>query len=143
MSSELNGINFRQESKNETGDYQKKLLSEIYQKMAEEGFKGNIVLDECCLNWELPNGIILKIDLNLPMNEGYIAVFYSDGKKEISLTHWHPSIDEIYKDLFSINDGNVFWVVKKKTLFKALPVMIDKYRWEKFSVKKRTKFKIL
>lgn len=122
---------------------EKEIACRLYQRMMDEKFIGHIVLSDDELIWKLPNGILIKVYLNLPMHEGYIATFYIDVKKEVTLTHWHPSIDEIYIDLLDINIGNTFWVVKKKKVFKALPMIMEKKQWESFSDKKRRRYEVL
>jgi len=122
---------------------EKEIARRLYQRMMDEKFIGHVVLSDDELIWKLPNGILIKVYLNLHMHEGYIATFYTDGKREVTLTHWHPSIDEIYIDLLDINIGNTFWVVKKKKVFKALPMIMEKKQWESFSDKKRRRYEML
>ena len=139
----LDELDFRHKTKEEIDNYQKQFLSDLYQKMLDDKFVGHITLQDDCLMRELPNGILYKIYLNLVIQEGYIEALYHSGNQEKSLTHWHPSLDEIYKDLLSINTGNIFWVMKKKRFFKELPMMIERQQWEKLSEKKRKQYEIL
>lgn len=136
-------MNLRLKTKEEIDNYQKEFLAELCQKILDEQFRGQITRHDDRIEWELPNGIIYKIYLNLVMQEGYIEACYLKENQEKFLTHWHPDIDELYKDLISINTGNVFWVVKKKRFFKDSPIMMEKQQWDMLSDKKRKHYIVL
>lgn len=119
-------------------------VDELYKKMINEKFIGQLSVQKDWLIWNLPNKIIIKIALDCnPLREGCIDTYYFDDKKEYNLTHWHPMEEEVYKDLMEINVGQVFWVKKKKSIFRNPPLIMDKSKWETFSEKKRRKYIIL
>lgn len=143
MNSSSNKSDFRYKSKEERDKYIEAYLTELYDNMTKESFLGQRSLDRGWLIWKLPNEMVIKTTINIPPLEGYIVVYYFNGITEISLTHWHPAIEDVYEDLQKINIGDVFWIIKKKSLFKTLPMIIEKSRWERFSERKRNKYTIL
>lgn len=121
-------------------------INELYKKMTDDGFTGELSIEDDWLIWKLPNRIIIKTALNNHPGEGYIEISYFNGKKESSLTHWHPFEDEIYKDLLDINSGQTFWVRKKSNIFNysfRSIITIDKCYWDKLSEKRRNKYDIV
>lgn len=117
--------------------------SELYEKMTSDQFTGKISVENDNLIWMLPNGITLKIIVDNQPQEGYIAVYYKDDKRKAQLTHWHPMEDEIYRDLYDINTGQIFWVKKKRCFFKEHPLFMDKSEWERYSEKRKSKYVVL
>ena len=118
-------------------------VTELYEKMISEHFAGQLEIESGLLVWTLPNGIVIKTIVENQPQEGYILVCYWNGKRETGLTHWHPMEDEIYKDLYDINIGQIFWVKKKRTFFTSSPLFMHKSIWEKFSDKRKNKYIIL
>lgn len=116
-------------------------VMELYEKMDSEHFTGLLEIEKDALIWKLPNGIVLKVFIEKLYGEGYIEVHCPDYKKRAEGTHWHPTADEIYRDLCGINTGQTFWVKKKKGF--AGPLIMDKCEWEKYSEKKKNKYVIL
>lgn len=118
---------------------------ELYEKMISEQFTGQMTLGEVWLVWKLPNGIIVKISFDPLHPETYLGTSYCpNGKLEIPLTHWHPYIEEVYRDLSEINSGQIFWVKKKRKLSRLIcpdyPIIMFKNEWEKFSEKKKSRY---
>lgn len=133
-------------SKNSVTDMEfkaKQKILELYQRMIDENFMGEISLEDEWVIWRLDNGVIVKIAINYPVFEGYIATYFIEGKKEIQLTHWHPEIDEIFKDLLEINTGEVFWVRKKKCVFSNFPMIAYRKEWDKFSERKKNRYVVI
>lgn len=118
-------------------------VEDLYNRMITENFIGEISFENEWLTWTLPNGIVIGVAVNNQQHEGYIDTKYFDGQKNITLTHWHPMEDEIYSDLSAINDGEAFWIVKKKSVLKSLPQIIDKSEWQRLDEKSKCKFTIL
>ena len=117
---------------------------DLYEKMVKEKFIGQLSFDENLLLWSLPNGITINIVINNQPHEGYIDTYYTINGKKCSLTHWHPMEDEIYQDLTDINNGQTFWIIKKrKFIFEPLPIIIEKEEYKSFSEKKKKRYFIL
>lgn len=118
--------------------------NELYEKMINEQFIGELSLEKGWLVWKLPNGITVEVAFSDPLPETYLGTYYRDGNKKFPLTHWHPYIEDVYNDISEIASGKVFWVKKKrkkKHLFSPnLPIIMDIDEWEKFSEKKKNKY---
>lgn len=120
-------------------------VEELYEKMICENFTGKLLSKDDRLIWCLPNGITVKVAVDERMLEGYIDTSCCCGGKEHLLTHWHPMKDEIYNDLLKIDNGEIFWVKKKQSIFnsKGLPIIMDKNEWEALSERQKSKYNIL
>lgn len=118
-------------------------ITELYDKMISEQFKGQLLLEKDYLIWRLPNGVIVKAAFTPPFREGYIETCYMEGKREIQLTHWHPAVEDFYRDLYQIHTSQTFWVKKKKTIFKNPPLIMDESKWGRYNEKKKNKYIIL
>lgn len=115
---------------------------ELYKKLVSENFKGKLLVEKDFLTWILSNGIMIKVFFSEGDDEGYINISYYD-RKEYQITHWHPAVENIYKDLVDIDSGQIFWVKRKKCIFKSLPTMMDKNKWNSFSEKQKRKYTML
>lgn len=123
-------------------------ITDLYEKMIEEEFTGQLSIEDDRLIWKLPNGITIKVAFHYVKSkqggqfvEGYFETCYRNDKEEIPLTHWHPSHEEIYRDLYEINSGHTFWVLKKPLFRKnPLPLIMEKSEWQKYSEKRRNKY---
>lgn len=119
--------------------------NELYEKMIREQFTGQLSLEDDHLIWKLPNGITIKVTFSTLFPEAYLGTCCLDGKKEIPLAHWHPMIEDVYRDLSEINNGQIFWVKRKKKGFLTnnFPVIMYKKEWENLNEKRKGKYIIL
>ena len=126
-----------------SAEYARQALTELYQKMTDENFIGQLSLDDDWLIWKLSDTVILKITIEF--HEGYVAVYSVEDKTEKPLTHWHPEIEEIYDDLLKVNTGDVFWVIRKKSFFYPYPSVLsmEKREWESLSDKRKKQYTII
>ena len=62
------------------------------------------------------NEKILEKIINNQFGEGYISYNYIFNNKEIYITHFHPLMEELYKQLKEVNNGINILVVKKQFL---------------------------
>lgn len=116
----------------------------LYEKMVYEQFMGEVSREEDQLVWRLPNGIIVKAAPDDQYPEWYIATSYLDCGREIPLTHWHPAEEDVYRDLYGINTGQIFWVVRKKSFFsKKAPMIMEREEWQKYSDRHKSRYIVL
>lgn len=128
----------------EHNDYIPIDINDLYRKLTKEYFKGLFLVEDDWLIWKFSNHIMIKVSiLELP-HEGYIETLYLHDGKEISLTHWHPMVEEIYPDLLEINTAESFWILKKRKLFyDPYPISISKKTYASLSEKKKAKYVVL
>ena len=87
--------------------------NELYEKMISEQFPGELSLEKYWLVWKLPNGITVEVAFSNPLPETYLGTYCMIGKMQYQLAHWHPYIEDVYRDLSDIASGKIFWVKKK------------------------------
>lgn len=114
-------------------------ITELYEKMIANKFQGQLSIENDWITWKLPNNVTFKIAVNNQPHEGYIEVLYNDK----NITHWHPMEDEIYKDLFDINTGQLLLIKKRKSFLTTPLMLIHKNDWEKLSLKRKNKYIVL
>ena len=120
--------------------------NELYEKMIKERFPGELSLEteKDWLVWKLPNGITVEVSFDPLHPETYLGTYCMIGKMQYQLAHWHPYIEDVYRDLSDIASGKIFWVRRKRKIsrpfFLDLPIIMDKDEWEKFSEKKKSKY---
>ncbi|MDE6747527.1 MAG: hypothetical protein K2K21_00465 [Lachnospiraceae bacterium] len=118
--------------------------NELYEKMINEHFPGELSLENVWMVWKLPNGITVKVSFDPLHPETYLITYYGEGKREFPLAHWHPYIEDVYRDLSDIASGKIFWVKRKRKMihliFPDLPIIMFRDEWEKFSEKKKRKY---
>lgn len=96
-------------------DFAPKNAPELYQALTKAGLKGSLTLESNTVVWLHPNGLCFRASVD--ENEGYVEMFWVKDGKEISLTHWHPSLDEICSDLTALNNGKYIVEIKEGSLF--------------------------
>ena len=117
------------------------LINELFTQMKNENFVGEIELNENRIMWKLSESTIIEVYLDDDEPEGIIFVNYT--KKSLS-THWHPTTDEMFKELMEINSGNKFGAVKIKGFFFRNHLFImDKDIWNSLSDRKKKQYEIL
>ena len=118
--------------------------NELYEKMISEQFSGELSLEKDWLVWKLPNDVTVKVLFDPLHPETYLITYYGEGKREFPLAHWHPYIEDVYRDLSDIASGKIFWVKRKRKIslpiFLNLPIIMFRDEWEKFSEKKKNKY---
>ncbi len=126
--------------------------NELYEKMISEQFPGQLSLEKNRLVWKLPNGIAVEVFFDDPRPETYLGAYCEEGKNKFQITHWHPYIEDVYRDLSDIANGKIFWVKRKRKIirlifpdipiFMDLPIIMFRDEWEKFSEKKKSKYTV-
>lgn len=119
-------------------------VEDLYEKMIRGNFTGKLLIKDDWLIWRLPGGITVKVAVDERLPEGYVATSYDDGK-EYPLAHWHPAEEDIYNDLLKMENGETFWVKKKKSIFnrRCLPVIMDKNEWEALNERQKSRYTVM
>lgn len=92
-----------------------KNAKELYEALTMAGLKGSLTLEHNTVVWLHPNGLSFRTSVD--ENEGFVEMLWVKDGKEISLTHWHPSLDEICSDFVDLNSGKYIVEIKEGSLF--------------------------
>lgn len=121
-----------------TGGFIPRSMEELHERLRGEHPPGELSLGEDVILWRLPNGVSLWICFDT------IATAWIDRRgRERPLTHWHPAEEEIFADLLDICQGRTFWVRKKRALWEAPPLIMEREHWEALSQRQREKYEVL
>lgn len=113
-------------------------MEELYEALRRQNPPGELSLQGDAIVWRLPNGVSLWACFDT------IATAWTDSRgRERPLTHWHPAEEEIFADLLDICQGKTFWVRKKRALWEALPLIMEREHWEALSQRQRGKYEVL
>lgn len=122
----------------ERGRFVPRSMEELYEALRRQNPAGELALKEDVLLWRLPNGIRLWVCFET------IATAWTDRRgRERPLTHWHPPEEEIFGDLLDICQGRTFWVRKKRSLFQAPPLIMERETWGRYSERKKRRYEVL
>lgn len=122
----------------ETGGFIPRSMEELYERLCGEGPPGELALKGDVILWRLPNGVTVWACFDA------IATVWTDSRgRERQLTHWHPGEEEIFGDLLDICRGRIFWVRKKRSLFGAPPLLMERERWDRYSERKKRRYEAL
>lgn len=119
-------------------------IEELYKRLCDERPPGELALEQGELVWRLPHGVTVRVWLLEKYPEGYIGTSWQNSRGLVrELAHWHPAEDEIFGDLLDICQGRTFWVRKKRSLFEAPPLLMERERWERYSERKKQSYEVL
>ncbi len=122
----------------EAGGFIPSSMEELYEALRRQNPPGELSLEGDVILWRLPNGVSLWVCFDA------IATAWTDSRgRERPLTHWHPAEEEIFADLLDICQGKTFWVRKKRALWEALPLIMEREHWERLSQRQRGKYEVL
>ena len=71
----------------------KEKLTLIYQKMKDERFNGEIIINGFWIIWKFSENISIEVTVDNLHEEGYISVTYLKQSKS---THWHPELERVH-----------------------------------------------
>ena len=104
----------------EAGGFIPSSMEELYEALRRQNPPGELSLEGDVILWRLPNGVSLWVCFD-----------------------WHPAEEEIFADLLDICQGKTFWVRKKRALWEAPPLIMEREHWERLSQRQREKYEIL
>lgn len=122
----------------EAGGFIPYSIEELYERLCDQRPPGELALKGDAIIWRLPHGVTIWACF------GTIATVWTDSRgRERQLTHWHPGEDEIFGDLLDICRGRTFWVRKKRSLFEAPPLLMERERWDRYSERRKRRYEVL
>ena len=114
----------------ETGGFIPRSIEELHERLRDEHPPGDLSLKEDVITvWACFDAI---------------ATVWTDSRgQERQLTHWHPAEEEIFADLLDICRGRTFWVRKKRALWEAPPLIMERENWDRYSERKKRRYEVL